>query len=141
MSIIIVFFFFTVVQSSPSIVTIFDGDKDVSCPGKSITVKCSVRGISLQWSIGRSSFNISGSRTVMFVAGPYEENRRLIITTTIGDMVFYQNATFADVSNPANSSIESELRFYINNTKDFVEVICSDSSTNSMQKNITVLGM
>ena len=133
--------FFTVAQFSPSLATIFDGDKNVSCPGKSITVKCSVRGVSLQWSIGRSSIDISGSRTVTFVAGPNEENNRDIITTNIGDMVFYQNTTFVDVSNPSNSSIESELRFYIYNTKDFVEVICSDSSTNSMQKNITVLGM
>ena len=122
--------------------TIIEGDKAAPCPGELIIVKCSVQGSILRWRIGSSSFTLSNMKTADFVAGPNQEGKRSVISTADGDLIFYQNDTCI-ASNPADSSIVSELHFHLNGAKDFIEIFCTELNLNPIGENITiaVLGM
>ena len=107
------------------------------CPGEPIIVKCSVRGLSLHWHIGKASFHIIKRPDVTFSIGPYNEGPLRFMRTTIGRLYFYQNESYAG-STAADSTLNSELHMHLNDANDFFEVTCEDSYQHTMTKSITV---
>ena len=111
------------------------GKDNVFCPGEHIVVKCSVKGPTLHWHIGNTSFAIPQKRNITFSAGPNKEGLHTYMNTAIGRLDFYQNATYIG-SNGRDSSIDSELHMHLSNPNNFVDVICEDNF--QMKKKISI---
>ena len=97
-----------------------------------------MRGELLHWHIGITSFVIFRKEDVTFSAGPHDEGRYSYLNTSVGRLNFYQNGSYVG-SNSTNSTLNSELHMHFNDSNDFIEVKCQESSVYEIKTiNITL---
>ena len=76
--------------------------------------------------------------TILF-AVERDEGAYRVIRTSTHDLHIYQNKTIVDSMDPENTHIDSEMHIRLDNENDFVEAICTDSTTKT--KKVYILGM
>lgn len=129
-----------VVDGNVNMTTNYEGVKEGPCPHEHIIVSCLVVGWTLRWTVTDTSLKLNSSNPVTFVAVPQHIGRQQIIHTSTIDLKFYQSGTVVNSTNSSNSKINSEMHFHLN-AGEYIHIECTDYNQNSMERNVTALGM
>ena len=122
-----------------SIASNYDAIKDGPCSGELVVVTCSVVGASLRWEVTDTSLSIIGDNKYTLFANEDDVGCMYNIPTTTISLDIYQASTTQNKTHRSRSAIESQLQFHL--ASGFVVVSCTDSSSETGVKSISILGM